>query len=52
MTDKQAMRRTIELAERGTGYVSPNPRVGALLVQEGEIIGEAGITNTATFTLR
>ncbi len=40
MTDEQAMRRTIELAERGTGYVSPNPRVGALLVQEGEIIGE------------
>jgi diaminohydroxyphosphoribosylaminopyrimidine deaminase/5-amino-6-(5-phosphoribosylamino)uracil reductase len=40
MTDEQAMRRAIELAERGTGYVSPNPRVGAVLVQQGEIIGE------------
>jgi diaminohydroxyphosphoribosylaminopyrimidine deaminase / 5-amino-6-(5-phosphoribosylamino)uracil reductase len=40
MTDEQAMRRAIELAERGTGYVSPNPRVGAILVQRGEIIGE------------
>lgn len=40
MTDEQFMRRAIELAERGTGYVSPNPRVGAVLVQQGEIIGE------------
>jgi diaminohydroxyphosphoribosylaminopyrimidine deaminase/5-amino-6-(5-phosphoribosylamino)uracil reductase len=40
MTDEQFMRRAIELAERGTGYVSPNPRVGAVLVQQGEVIGE------------
>jgi diaminohydroxyphosphoribosylaminopyrimidine deaminase / 5-amino-6-(5-phosphoribosylamino)uracil reductase len=41
MTDEQAMHRAIELALRGSGNVSPNPRVGALLVSEhGEILGE------------
>jgi diaminohydroxyphosphoribosylaminopyrimidine deaminase/5-amino-6-(5-phosphoribosylamino)uracil reductase len=40
MTDEQAMRRALELATKGTGAVSPNPRVGAVLVQDGEIIGE------------
>uniref|UniRef100_Q3ASX9 Riboflavin biosynthesis protein RibD n=1 Tax=Chlorobium chlorochromatii (strain CaD3) TaxID=340177 RepID=Q3ASX9_CHLCH len=34
------MQRALELALRGAGRVSPNPMVGALLVQEGEIIGE------------
>ena len=34
------MRRAIELARRGAGQVEPNPMVGCVLVQEGEIIGE------------
>jgi diaminohydroxyphosphoribosylaminopyrimidine deaminase/5-amino-6-(5-phosphoribosylamino)uracil reductase len=40
MTDEQAMRRALELALRGTGRVSPNPRVGCVLVKDGRIIGE------------
>jgi diaminohydroxyphosphoribosylaminopyrimidine deaminase/5-amino-6-(5-phosphoribosylamino)uracil reductase len=39
-TDELFLRRALELARRGTGLASPNPRVGALLVDsEGEIIG-------------
>jgi len=34
------MRRAIELALRGTGAVNPNPRVGAVIVKDGKIIGE------------
>lgn len=34
------MRRCIELAENGAGHVSPNPMVGAVVVYNGEIIGE------------
>ncbi len=34
------MRRALELAERGRGRVSPNPLVGAVLVRDGEVIGE------------
>jgi diaminohydroxyphosphoribosylaminopyrimidine deaminase / 5-amino-6-(5-phosphoribosylamino)uracil reductase len=34
------MRRAIELAGRGWGRVSPNPLVGAVLVREGEVVGE------------
>jgi diaminohydroxyphosphoribosylaminopyrimidine deaminase / 5-amino-6-(5-phosphoribosylamino)uracil reductase len=34
------MRRAIELAERGWGRVSPNPLVGAIVVQHGRIVGE------------
>ena len=35
------IQRCIELAERGAGYVSPNPLVGAVLVQEdGMVLGE------------
>lgn len=30
----------IELAKRGLGYVNPNPLVGAVIVKDGEIIGE------------
>lgn len=32
--------RCIELAKRGTGNVAPNPKVGAVVVHEGKIIGE------------
>ncbi len=34
------MRRALRLAERGRGHVSPNPMVGAVLVRDGEIVGE------------
>lgn len=34
------MRRALELAERGRGHASPNPLVGAVLVRDGEIVGE------------
>jgi len=36
----QYILRSLELAQLGEGFVSPNPRVGALLVEGDEIIGE------------
>jgi diaminohydroxyphosphoribosylaminopyrimidine deaminase/5-amino-6-(5-phosphoribosylamino)uracil reductase len=38
--DREHLRRALELAERGRGWVSPNPLVGAVLVRDGEAIGE------------
>ena len=34
------MRRAIELAKKGMGFVNPNPLVGAVIVKDGRIIGE------------
>lgn len=34
------MRRALELAEFGRGFVSPNPMVGCVIVHEDQIIGE------------
>src|SRR6186713_2247493 len=34
------LERAIELAERGRGTTRPNPIVGAVVVYEGEIVGE------------
>lgn len=34
------MLRALELAEKGRGFTSPNPMVGAVLVRDGRIIGE------------
>jgi len=34
------MRRALALAARGRGFVSPNPMVGAVVVRDGNIIGE------------
>ena len=34
------MRRALTLAERGWGRVSPNPLVGAVIVRDGEVVGE------------
>jgi diaminohydroxyphosphoribosylaminopyrimidine deaminase / 5-amino-6-(5-phosphoribosylamino)uracil reductase len=39
-TDRAHLRRALELAEGGRGRVSPNPLVGAVLVRDGETIGE------------
>lgn len=38
--DVKYMRRALELAEQGRGAVEPNPMVGAVLVKDGQIIGE------------
>ncbi|MFW6039816.1 MAG: bifunctional diaminohydroxyphosphoribosylaminopyrimidine deaminase/5-amino-6-(5-phosphoribosylamino)uracil reductase RibD [Gemmatimonadota bacterium] len=34
------MRRALELAEEGRGHVSPNPLVGAVIVRDGQVVGE------------
>src|SRR5690242_6299319 len=39
-TDRTHLARAIELAHRGAGEVKPNPLVGAVVVREGEILGE------------
>jgi len=38
--DEFYMRRALELARKGEGYVNPNPMVGAVVVKNGKIIGE------------
>lgn len=38
--DRKFMARALTLAERGLGFTSPNPMVGAVLVRSGRIIGE------------
>lgn len=40
MSKNEYMARAIELAKKGTGYVSPNPLVGAVIVKDDETIGE------------
>ena len=40
MTEKDYMRRAIELAKRGVGWTSPNPMVGAVIVKDDRVIGE------------
>lgn len=39
-SDAAFMARALELAERGRGFVTPNPRVGAVLVKNGQIVAE------------
>jgi diaminohydroxyphosphoribosylaminopyrimidine deaminase/5-amino-6-(5-phosphoribosylamino)uracil reductase len=38
--DRLHLRRALGLAEGGRGRVSPNPLVGAVLVRDGEVLGE------------
>lgn len=38
--DLAFMRRALALAERGRGLTSPNPMVGAVVVRDGEVVGE------------
>lgn len=40
MEDLDYMRLAVELAKRGTGWTTPNPLVGAVLVKDGTIIGQ------------
>jgi len=38
--DETMMRRALELAWRGQGRVEPNPMVGAVVVRDGQLVGE------------
>lgn len=40
MTDAEYMLRAAALAERGSGFVNPNPLVGCVIVRDGRVIGE------------
>jgi diaminohydroxyphosphoribosylaminopyrimidine deaminase/5-amino-6-(5-phosphoribosylamino)uracil reductase len=40
VTDEDFMRQALYMAQRARGRTSPNPMVGAVLVRDGEIIGE------------
>ena len=41
LTDEKFMRLALELAEKGRGWVSPNPVVGAVIVRDdGTVIAE------------
>ncbi len=40
MTDQEFMDLAIALAEKGRGYTSPNPMVGAVVVKNGTIVGQ------------
>ena len=39
-SDKSFMSRALTLARLGMGWTSPNPMVGAVIVKNGQIIGE------------
>lgn len=38
--DIRFLRQAMELAQRGEGYVNPNPMVGALIVSDGQVIAQ------------
>jgi diaminohydroxyphosphoribosylaminopyrimidine deaminase/5-amino-6-(5-phosphoribosylamino)uracil reductase len=38
--DRRYMRRALELAQRGLYTTDPNPRVGCVLVRDGQVLGE------------
>src|SRR4051794_32627614 len=40
LTDHAHLARAIELADGGRGSTSPNPLVGAVIVQDGKVVGE------------
>lgn len=40
LDDRSFMRRALALARRGIGSTHPNPRVGAVVVRDGKIVGE------------
>src|SRR5205823_3439052 len=40
LTEQQAMRRALQLALGGWGRAAPNPLVGAVLLKDGQVVGE------------
>lgn len=55
--DLRYLRRTLALARRAHGRTAPNPMVGAVVVREGQVIGEgyhpqAGAPHAEVFALR
>jgi diaminohydroxyphosphoribosylaminopyrimidine deaminase / 5-amino-6-(5-phosphoribosylamino)uracil reductase len=55
--DRAMMQRCLELARRASGQTAPNPLVGAVVVQNGQIVGEgfhpkAGQPHAEVFALR
>ncbi|MBD2624984.1 bifunctional diaminohydroxyphosphoribosylaminopyrimidine deaminase/5-amino-6-(5-phosphoribosylamino)uracil reductase RibD [Trichormus variabilis] len=55
--DSRMMQRCLELARRALGRTSPNPLVGAVVVKDGEIVGEgfhprAGEPHAEVFALK
>jgi len=38
--DERFMLRALDLAKRGRALASPNPMVGAVLVRDGQVVGE------------
>ena len=40
MNDSDYMKVALQLAEKGCGFTSPNPMVGAVIVKNGQIIGQ------------
>lgn len=57
LDDELLMHRCLELAKQALGKTSPNPLVGAVVIKEGEIIGEgfhpgAGQPHAEVFALR
>ena len=57
INEQKLMQRCLELARRGAGWTSPNPMVGALVVKDGEIVGEGfhpgvGQPHAEVFALR
>lgn len=38
--DRRWMMRALDLARHGRGHVAPNPMVGAVVVRDGEVVGE------------
>src|SRR4028118_1104312 len=55
--DRAMMQRCIELARRALGQTAPNPLVGSVIVQDGQIVGEgfhpgAGNPHAEVFALR
>jgi diaminohydroxyphosphoribosylaminopyrimidine deaminase / 5-amino-6-(5-phosphoribosylamino)uracil reductase len=55
--DRQMMQRCLDLAKQAWGKTAPNPLVGAVVVKDGEIVGEgfhpgAGAPHAEVFALR
>jgi diaminohydroxyphosphoribosylaminopyrimidine deaminase/5-amino-6-(5-phosphoribosylamino)uracil reductase len=40
INDEEIMRMCLQLAKKGSGFVSPNPLVGCVIVKDGNIIGK------------